>query len=74
MRDVKYFAENIRRLRRENRISQEQMAEISGYARAKSIMELEAGVRIPSATYLVNVANYFGISIDSLFEPREEIG
>ena len=59
------LGEKIRDLRKENKISQEALAEKLGVSR-QSISLWENGLREPKLTNLIALANFFDVSIDFL--------
>jgi DNA-binding XRE family transcriptional regulator len=61
------FGENLKQLRQEKKLTRNQLAEKLGIA-AVTIAGYETGIRTPSFEKLVEIANFFCISIDSLFE------
>lgn len=59
------FSENIKRLRNERKLSQADIAKRLGITQqAYSLYEL--GLKIPSFAMVLNIADFFGVSIDSL--------
>ena len=56
----------IKKLRKERNMSQDQLAEMLGYSGKSAISKLEKGGFELSQDKLVLVANYFGVSVDSL--------
>lgn len=60
-----YFAENLRYLREQKRITQLQLAEIL-YSTPSAIGNYEVGRREPNITTLCQIAKYFEISLDDL--------
>ena len=71
------FSENITRLRREKKITQEELALFIGVTKA-SVSKWETGATIPDIMILPQLAAFFDVSIDELlgYEPqlsREQI-
>ena len=71
------FSENITRLRRERKITQEELALFIGVTKA-SVSKWETGATIPDIMILPQLAAFFDVSIDELlgYEPqlsREQI-
>ena len=62
-----YISTNIKHLRLQKGITQEQLAKVcnKGYT---AVGNWEAGIREPNATDLANIANFFGVSIDDLIK------
>lgn len=58
--------ELIKKLRKEKKMSQDQLAKLLGYSGKSAISKLEKGGFELSQDKLVLFANYFGISVDSL--------
>lgn len=65
------FSENLARLRREKKITQEQLADFVGVTKA-SVSKWETGQSIPDVMMLPELANFFDITIDELigYEPQ----
>ena len=59
------FSENIKRLRKEKGITQEALSEQLGVS-PQSVSRWELGICYPDLEMLPSIANYFGVSIDSL--------
>ena len=59
------LAENIRAFRKERRLTQEQFAEAMGVT-VGSVYKWETGQSIPELTMLVEIADFFDISMDVL--------
>ena len=59
------IGENIRRLRLERKMTQEQLAEILNVTNA-AVSKWERGDSLPDITMLIPIAVYFGVSVDSL--------
>ena len=59
------FAERLKELRTENDLSQASLAKAIGVSQ-KAIDYWERGVNEPKATYIIALANYFGVSCDYL--------
>ena len=63
---------NIKQLRQEKHIKQETLADAIGVS-AQAVSKWETGASDPDIALLPKLANYFGVSIDELFEtPRAE--
>lgn len=65
------FSENIAKLRREKKITQEQLAEFVGVTKA-SVSKWETGQSIPDVLMLPRLATFFDVTIDDLlgYEPQ----
>lgn len=65
------ISDNIARLRRERKITQEQLAEFVGVTKA-SVSKWETGQSIPDVLMLPQLATFFDVSIDQLlgYEPQ----
>ena len=59
------FQEGIKKLRKENHVSQEKLAHILGYKK-NAISQWETGKREPSLDCILKIASYFNVSIDEL--------
>lgn len=57
--------ENIKELRKDKKISQQALAEKIGVSQ-KAIDYWERGINEPKATYIVKLADFFGVSTDFL--------
>ena len=64
------IGENIRRLRIERRMTQEQLAEILNVTNA-AVSKWERGDSFPDITMLFPIADYFGVSVDALMGHEE---
>ena len=63
------FPEKIRTLRKLNKLSQEKLAEIMNVSR-QAIAKWELGKSDPDIDKLIEISNYFNISIDSLLKEK----
>ena len=63
------FPEKIRTLRKLNKLSQEKLAEIMNVTR-QAIAKWELGKSYPDIDKLIEISNYFNISIDSLLKEK----
>ena len=59
------FAENLKRLRKEKSVTQEQIADVLGVS-SQSISRWELSICYPDIELLPSIANYFGVTVDSL--------
>lgn len=62
---MNYFANNIQALRKQKGLSQKEMAENLGFPRT-TWSSYEQGVSVPGLDELIRVAEFFGITMDSL--------
>ncbi|QOX63728.1 helix-turn-helix transcriptional regulator [Anoxybacterium hadale] len=69
--DRKALGRAIKASRTENKITQEQLAEIIGVA-PSHIKQLEAGNRSPSIEVLYQLAHVLNLSIDQIFFPERK--
>jgi transcriptional regulator with XRE-family HTH domain len=60
------FSENLKRIRKENNLSQEQLAERLGVSR-QSVSKWENGSAFPETDKIVQICDMFDISMDELF-------
>lgn len=61
------IAENIKKIRKQNEITQEQLAEGTGYSRSM-IARIECGIMIPNVLMMKVIADYFGVPIEYFLE------
>ncbi|MDE7300314.1 MAG: helix-turn-helix domain-containing protein, partial [Lachnospiraceae bacterium] len=66
------FADNIARLRREQGITQEVLADFIGVTKA-SVSKWETGQSLPDIQTLLLLASYFGVTLDELLGYRPEL-
>lgn len=59
------FAENFKRLRKEKKVTQEKLAEALDVS-AQSVSRWELSICYPDVELLPSIANYFGVTVDSL--------
>ncbi len=59
------FAENFKRLRKDRGVTQEKLAESLDVS-AQSVSRWELGICYPDVELLPSIANYFGVTVDSL--------
>lgn len=60
------FSNNLRLLRKQHSLSQEQLAEKLGYKSFTTIQKWESGVSEPSVSVVKAIANLFGVTMDAL--------
>lgn len=65
---MNHLAENLRRLRLEKQLTQEQLAEKLGVS-AQSVSRWETGATYPDVMLLPRMAEMFGVLVDDLFRP-----
>ena len=63
------LAENIRSLRKERKLTQEQLAELLGVTTG-AVYKWESGMSVPELTLLVEIADFFEVSVDALLGYR----
>lgn len=63
--DVKESGQRIKKLRKERKLTQEQLAERLGIS-VKTVTAIETGARGTSIDGLVTIAEFFGVSLDYL--------
>ena len=61
------IGENVKQLRQEKHIKQETLADYLGVS-SQAVSKWETGASEPDISLLPNIATYFGVSIDELFE------
>lgn len=64
---MKYFAQNIRYIRKANGLTQKEMADKLGKA-APSVASWEQGVRTPNVRDTMQVCRVFGVELDDLLD------
>lgn len=64
------FKDMLRKLRKQNKITQEELAEQLNYG-ASAISNYESGKNEPSISDLIKIADYFGVSIGYLLGTEE---
>lgn len=65
MMDNNTIGRNLRRLRKTNRLTQEQLAKKLNITR-KTLSNYETGKRLPDIYGLITVADIFGVSVDEI--------
>ena len=60
------FADNIKRLRKENKLTQKEFAELVGYSE-KTVSKWECGASIPPVESLFGISSVLKVSVDDLF-------
>lgn len=61
------FTENLKKLRKEQKIGQQELAEKLNVS-VKTISHWETGYTEPSINQLITIANYFDVTIDDLVD------
>lgn len=59
------FANRLKELRTEKKLTQDKLAEETGLSQA-ALTNWENGKRVPGATAVITLANYFGVTTDYL--------
>ena len=67
------FGANLKKLREDSHLSQEQLADAIGVSKS-TIGMYEQGRRVPSVEMLVQMADLFGVSLDYLITGKEFSG
>lgn len=62
----KIFAERLKHLRTERKVSMQKLAEEVGLKNKGSIGQFETEITVPSADTLISLADYFNVSLDYL--------
>lgn len=62
----KIFAERLKQLRAERKVSMQKLAEDIGLKNKGTIGQFETEVTVPSADTLISLADYFNVSLDYL--------
>ena len=63
------LSENIRRLRKERKLTQEQLAEVLGVT-AGAVYKWESGLSVPELSLIMDLADFFDTSVDTLLGYR----
>lgn len=63
---IELFADNLKRLRKNSKLTQVQLAEIIGYSE-KAVSKWECGIAIPPINALFLLSETFNVSLDELF-------
>ena len=61
------FKDKLRQLRKNNKLTQDELADVLGVSRA-SLAKYETGANTPPTDVAVKIAQYFGCGLDYLFE------
>ena len=59
------LSQNIRKLRKERKMTQEQLAEVLGVT-VGAVYKWESGLSVPELTLIVKMADFFDVSVDML--------
>lgn len=65
------FSENLKRLRKERRMTQQELGMALGYSE-KAVSKWERGQGIPGIAVLLQISHMFNVSVESLFEAETE--
>lgn len=65
------FATNLTNLLKENNLNYEKLAAVTGFT-ARAISYWAQGKRIPSVLNAKKIADYFGVSVDSMLKVTQE--
>ncbi|MBN2879674.1 MAG: helix-turn-helix transcriptional regulator [Clostridia bacterium] len=65
------FYRNLPALRKENNLSQEELAEKLGVSR-QAVAKWESGTNLPDITNLISISNIFSVSLDRLIRPETD--
>jgi transcriptional regulator with XRE-family HTH domain len=69
----KLFAQRLKKIRADKKLSQEQLGESLGYRNARSdISNIEAGRMLPSLEKVIKLAYDYDVSIDYLIGRKED--
>ena len=67
------FKENIRKLRKDNNVSQQLLADTFGYKSFTTIQKWEDGTAMPPSRVLTRLAEYFNVSIEHLLGTQSSV-
>jgi Predicted transcriptional regulators len=62
----KIFAERLKQLRTDRKVSMQKLAEEIGLKNKGTIGQFETEITVPAADTLINLADYFNVSLDYL--------
>jgi putative transcriptional regulator len=60
---------NVREMRAKENVTQEQLAEAVGVSR-QTIVAIEKGNYVPSLLLAINLAEFFGVSVEKIFRVK----
>lgn len=69
--EIEIFSQNLRSLREEREMTQEDLAQLLGISR-QSIISLERGRCLPSLPLAIHFAEVFDLALDDILRPNEE--
>jgi transcriptional regulator with XRE-family HTH domain len=72
-RSIERFGEKLRALRVQHDMTLQELANELGLASHSYISELEAGKKIPTAEFVLNVARLFDVTTDELLKDELEL-
>jgi transcriptional regulator with XRE-family HTH domain len=67
------FGEKLRQLRTQRSMTLKELARALGYTAHGHISELEAGKKMPTVQFVLNVARLFGVTTDELLKDELEL-
>ena len=67
------FGEKLRVLRTQRGMTLKELAQALGYTAHGHISELEAGKKMPTVQFVLNVARLFGVTTDQLLMDDQEV-
>jgi transcriptional regulator with XRE-family HTH domain len=67
------FGEKLRTLRTRNEMTLKELARALGHTAHGHISELEAGKKVPTVQFVLNVSRLFGVTTDELLKDELEI-
>ncbi|NJN66513.1 MAG: helix-turn-helix transcriptional regulator [Chloroflexaceae bacterium] len=67
------FGEKLRRLRKIHRLTLKELAHKLGYLSYGYLSELEAGKKLPSVHFVLDIADFFDITTDQLLRDEQEV-
>ncbi|MEI6040168.1 MAG: helix-turn-helix domain-containing protein [Candidatus Berkelbacteria bacterium] len=69
--EIEIFSQNLRNLREEREMTQENLAQLLGVSR-QSIIALERGKCLPSLPLAIHFAEVFNLALEDIVRPNEE--
>lgn len=72
-RSIKQFGKKLRVLRLKRSMTLQELAEALGYKAHGHISELEAGKKVPTVEFVLQVARCFGVTTDELLKDEMKL-
>jgi transcriptional regulator with XRE-family HTH domain len=72
-KEIQRFGEKLRALRTRRGMTLKELAQALGYIAHGHISELEAGKKVPTAEFVLNVARLFNVTTDQLLKDELDV-